>query len=117
MAVPASRLIRFPSPNHDDRTVPQRGLAVDEPLIPGCRTPAHHADRLELVDDLGDAHEDWHRTERQAPEIEVGARENDAYSPVGEPVRKIDDAVVQELRLVDGDDFGGVAEPARDLIG
>src|SRR5438445_7122889 len=117
MAMATTRLIRLPSPNHDDRTVPQCRLPVDEPLIPGSRTPAHHADRLELVDDLGDAHEDWHRTERQAPEIDVGACENDAHSPVGQPVRQIDDAVVQELSLVDGDDFGAVAEAARDLIG
>src|SRR6267378_1898913 len=116
MAMTASGFVGLPSPDHDDRTVPQCRLAVDETLIPGCRTPAHHADRLELVDDLGDAHEDWHRTERQAPEIDIGAREYDAHAPVGEPVRQIDDAVVQELGLVDGDDFGAVAEAARDLI-
>src|SRR6267143_1350036 len=117
MAVPATRFIGFPPTNHDDRTVPECRPAVHEPLIPGGRTPAHHADRLELVDHLGDAHEGRHRAEGQAPEVDVCAGENDAYPAVGEAVRQIDDAIVEELCLVDRDDFCSVAEAARDLFG
>src|SRR2546425_5948502 len=94
MAVPAPCLIRLPAADHDDRTVPECRLAIDEPLIPGRRAPTHHADRLELVHHLGDAHEGGHRTERQASKIDVGARENDAHPAVGEPVRQIDDGII-----------------------
>src|SRR6267143_507765 len=117
MAMTASGFVGLPYNDNDDRTVPERRFAVDEPLIPGRRPPTHHADRLEFVDHLGDAHEGRHRTERQPPEVDVGAGENDAYPPVGEAVRQIDDAIVEELCLVDGDDFCGVAEAARDLFG
>src|SRR5882762_9649073 len=113
----ASRLIRLPPPHHDDRTVPQRRFAVDEPLIAGGRATADDADRLELVHHLGDAHKRRHGTERLTAEIDIGAGENHPHPPIGEPVRQVDDAVVQELGFVDGDDFRGVAQPARDLFG
>src|SRR2546426_6749383 len=90
MAMPASRFVRLPSPHHDRGTVPGSGLSIDEPLIPGRRTAAHDADRLELVHHLGDAHECRHWTERQPPEIDVRPRQNDAHTPVGETVRQVD---------------------------
>src|SRR5213075_2465601 len=103
--------------HHDDRTIPQRRLAIHEPLISRGRSAAHDADRLELVDDLGDAHEGGHRTERKTPEIDVGPGQNHADPRVGEPVGDVYDAVVQELRFVHGDDFGVVAKPAGYLVG
>src|SRR5437016_11332793 len=116
MAVTTPRLVALSSPDHDRRTVPGSGLSIDEPLIPGGRTAAYDADRLELVHHFGDAHECRHWTERQPPEIDVGARENHAHAPVGEAVRQVDNAVVEELGLVHSDDFCAVAQAARDLF-
>src|SRR6266516_522688 len=108
MAMSAPRLIALASTNHDDRTVPQRRLAVHQALIPGRRAAAYNADRLELVHHLGDAHERRHRTEGHPAEIDVGTRENDADPLVGEVVCDIDDPVIQELGFVDRDHpYGG----------
>src|SRR2546428_375625 len=109
MAMAAPRLIALASTNHDDRTVPQRRLAVHQALVPGGRAAAYNADRLELVHHLGDAHERRHRTEGHPAEIDVGTRENDADPLVGEVVCDIDDPVIQELGFVDRDHLGSVA--------
>src|SRR2546427_13227884 len=69
VAVSASRLVRLPPAYHDRRAVPGGGLAVDETLVPRRRSPAHDADRLELVDNLGRRHQDGHGAERLAPEV------------------------------------------------
>src|SRR5207247_10610407 len=52
MTMSAPRLVRLPSPDHDGGAVPQRGLPVHEALIAARGVAAHHADGLELVDDL-----------------------------------------------------------------
>src|SRR5439155_22728555 len=113
MAVTTPRLVALSSPDHDRGTVPGSGLSIDEPLVPSRRTAAHDADRRELVHHFGDAHECRHWTERQPPEIDVRPRENDAHTPVGETVRQVDNAVVEELGLVHGDDFCALAQAAR----
>ena len=117
MAMPTSRFIRLPTADHDDRAVPQRRLAVHQTLVAGRRAAAHDADRLELVYDLSDAHQDGHRAKGQAAEVDVRPGEDHPDTPIGEAVRQIDDPVVEELGLVHGDDLGAVTEPAGDLFG
>src|SRR6266480_4542513 len=53
VTMPAPRLVRLAPANHDDRTVPQRRLAVHQALISRRRAAAHYADRLELVHHFG----------------------------------------------------------------
>src|SRR2546430_11498400 len=80
MAMSTPRLVRLPPAHHDRRAVPGSGLAVDEALVPRRRSPAHDADRLELVDDLGHRHQDGHGAEGLAPEVAVGAGDDHAHS-------------------------------------
>src|SRR5204862_6184352 len=97
MAVPAAGLIRLAAPEHDDGSVPPRRFPFDQPWIARRRPATDHADRLELVDHLRDAHECGHGPEREATEIDVGAGKNDADSTVGEAVGDVHNALVQEL--------------------
>src|SRR6266516_1552938 len=99
MTMPAPRLVRLAPANHDDRTVPQRRLAVHQALVSRRRAAAHYAERLELVHHFRDAHERRHRTERQAAEVDIGSRENVADAPVSEVVRHFVYTVIQYLRL------------------
>src|SRR5438046_9401342 len=69
--MPAPRLVRLPAPHHDRRAFPQGRPSVHETLVAARRAAAHHADSLELVDDLGDREQGGHRTERQPAEIHV----------------------------------------------
>src|SRR2546430_16838408 len=84
MAMPTSRFIRLPTADHDDRAVPQRRLAVHQTLVAGRRAAAHDADRLELVYDLSDAHQDGHRAKGQAAEVDVRPGEDHPDTPIGE---------------------------------
>src|SRR2546426_8334530 len=61
-----------------------RSPSVHETLVAARRAAAHHADSLELVDDLGDREQGGHRTERQPAEIHVDPRQHDPHAAVGE---------------------------------
>jgi len=89
---------------------------VDEALISRGGTATDYADRLELVHHLGDAHEDWHRTERQAREVDVGAARmtRTPRSASGSPNRR---CRRRGTVLVDGDDFGRIAEATARSLG
>ena len=69
------------------------------------------ADGLQLVDELGVREELGHRPERQAPEILVEARDDDPDAALGEVERARDDALTEELSLVDTDDVESLARP------
>src|SRR5438874_2323884 len=84
MTLPAPRLVRLPSPDHDRRAIPEGGPAVDEALVAARRLPAHYANRLELVDDLRDGEQRRHGAEGEAAEIHVDAGEHDPHALVGE---------------------------------
>src|SRR5882762_244371 len=105
MTVPAPRLVRLAAADHDGRAFPQGRLAVHETLVAAGRPAAYYADRLELVDDLGDGEERGHRPERQAAEIHIDPGQHDPDAAVGEPVRGRNDPVIQELHFVDRDHF------------
>src|SRR2546426_7059458 len=98
MTMPASRLVRLPSPDHDGGAVPQRGLPVHEALIAAGRVAAHHADGLELVDDLRDGEQCRHGTEGEASEIHVDAGEHDPHALVGEGVGDRSEEHTSELQ-------------------
>src|SRR5437588_12857073 len=100
MTLPAPRLVRLPSPDHDRGTVPQGGPAVDEALVAARRLSAHHANRLELVDDLRDGEQRRHGPEGGAPEIHVEAGAHDPHSLVGERTRCAHDTSVPKLHLI-----------------
>src|SRR2546426_9144589 len=76
MTVPAARFVGFSAPYHDGRAFPEGRPPVDETLVAARRPAAHDANRLELVDDLGDGEERGHRAERQAAEIHVRSEEH-----------------------------------------
>src|SRR5439155_23994477 len=71
----------------------------------------------ECVHQLGAVHHRRHRAERQAAEIDVRAREDHPDAAIGERVGDLDDAVVEELRLVHGDDLRGGADALYDVGG
>src|SRR5262245_16457406 len=101
MAMATPCLIRFPPPYHNGRAVPAGRSAIDQPLVTAGRTPAHHADRMELVDYLGHGHEGAHRPEGEAPEVHVGTGQDDPDAMRGQVVGDVDNAVVEELGFVD----------------
>jgi len=61
------------------------------------------ADGLELVHELGIREEVGHDAERQPAEVLIEAGDDDAHTAVCERQRRIDDATVEELHLVDAD--------------
>src|ERR1041384_7039241 len=63
VAMPAPRLVRLPASHHDRRAFPEGRPSVHETLVAARRAAAHHADSLELVDDLGDREQRGHRAE------------------------------------------------------
>ena len=68
-----------------------RGLSADD------------ADRVHLVDELGEREQRRHRAERTAEEVLIEAGDDDAHASIGELGGEIDQAFVEELRLVDAD--------------
>jgi len=81
---------------------PQGRLAVHETLVRLAGPTAYYADRLELVDDLGDA--------RSVGSARTAAAENPYRSGQHDPDARLHlpgpatDPIVQELHFVDGDD-------------
>src|SRR5256886_7653413 len=67
--------------------------------IAAGRPAAHHADRLQLVHDLGDREERGHRPEGEAAKIHVDAREHDADTPVRQTVCRRHDPDPKSTRL------------------
>src|SRR2546430_8638499 len=115
--MPAPRLLRLPAPHNDRRAFPEGRPSVHETLVAARRAAAHHADSLELVDDLGDREQGGHRAERQPAEIHVDPRQHDPDAAVGEIVGGDDDPVVQELHFVHGDHLGVGSHRADHALG
>src|SRR5262249_44298657 len=103
VARPAARLVGVEGADQDCRAVERRRLAVDEPLRHRPRAAAAMADRLELVDELSHAEKRRHWAEPEAAEVLRQARGDDARPGLDEAVDRVDDAVVEELHLVDPD--------------
>ena len=66
---------------------------------------AFDADGMDLLDILGDGHQERHRAERLAEIVGVKAGDDDAHALVGKCLDDLDDAEVEELGLVDADDL------------
>ena len=101
VAAAATRLVLLRGADHDRLARVRRRRAVHEALRRRRRAPAAMADRLELVHELGVGQELGHRPERESPEVLIEARDHDACAAVRELERGRDDAVPEELRLVD----------------
>ena len=82
-----------------------RRTPVDQALVATREVAAHDADRLQLGDLFGDRHQVSHHAERFAAKVGVGAGEDHAHAALGEMRGDFDDAHVEELRFVDGDDI------------
>src|SRR5215207_5531220 len=106
VTAPAPRLVALVSADHDRRRVVARGTAVDQSLVAARRVAAHHADRVELVHHLGHREELRHAAEWLAAEVGVGAGEDHASTGPRERGGQVDDAGLEELRLVDRDHLG-----------
>ena len=65
------------------------------------------ADRVQLVGVVGVREQQRHGAERLAAEIAIEARGQHAHAPPDEAERDLDDAVVEELHLVDAHDQRG----------
>jgi hypothetical protein len=99
-AAPAARLVRL------DAADQHRGRLGDEALRSARGRAADRADGVHLGHLFRDGHELGHRREGAPQVVLVEARRDDAHAAVGEPLAHLDDAAVEELRLVDGDDLG-----------
>src|SRR5437764_11185202 len=75
----ATRLIRLGAANHDLRRVIWSRPTPDQPLIAAGGASAEDANRVQLVDDLGDSHQFRHRPEGLTPK--TGIRHGD-YQPM-----------------------------------
>src|SRR5207247_5108931 len=100
----AASLVRLFRADDDDRVVVERGDAVDDPLRARRRFAADDADRLQLLDALGEREERRHGAERLAAEVLIEARADDTSSVRDERTDDMDDAPIEELDLVDADD-------------
>ena len=92
----AARLVRLGATDEDGRRL------RDEALRAARRRAAHGAHGVHLRDLLGDGHELGHRREGAAQVVLVETGGDDANAPVREALADIDDAAVEELRLVAG---------------
>jgi hypothetical protein len=110
MTGPTARLVGVVRPDLDGGAVERSGRAVDQPLGQRGRTAAALADRLKLVDELGDAEQRRHRPEGQSPEVLRQSGGDDAGSPADELLDHAHDAVVEELHLVDADGVVALGE-------
>ena len=115
VAVAAARFVRVERADDDRLTRVGRGPPVDQPLRRRRRPAAAVANGLQLVDELGAGEELGHRAERQAAEVLVEARGDDANAAVSERERGVDDRRLEELHLVDPDDVA--AAGPRDELG
>ena len=70
---------------------------------------AADADGVNLGDVLRRCHQRGHRAERLSGVVHVQTRDDHAHAVVGQPAAHVDDAFVEELRLVDAHhvDVGG----------
>src|SRR5204862_4363878 len=96
----AARLVRVVRADHDRLACERRGHPADEALRHRRGTAAAVADRLELVDELGQAEQCRQLAERAAAEVLREPRGDDARSPPDEGLDRVDDALVEELHLV-----------------
>src|SRR5688500_439369 len=108
-ALPAPRLVCAGCPQE------QTLITHDEPLGVARRVAAHHADGVRLGDVFGDRHHDGHRLERPAQVIGVEPGDDDAFAAAGELRAGGGQILVEELRLVDGDDFSVVVDKPQQL--
>src|SRR3989454_12288399 len=100
MTVPAARFVGFSAPYHDGRAFPEGRPPVDETLVAARRPAAHDANRLELVDDLGDGEERGHRAERQAAGIHVDPGQPDPPTAVRQALCGRQDPRVPAMALL-----------------
>ena len=92
-------------------------LALAEAVRVVRERAAADADRVDLLDVLGDGHQARHRAEGDTEVVGVEARHDDAHAAVGEGLADFDEGVVEELRFVDADDLHLRADLVEDLLG
>ena len=88
----------------DERVVDRRGPAADEALRAGRGLAADDADRAQHRDLVRERQELGHRAERAAREVRVEAARDDVAAALAERLGDLDEAVVEELRLLDADE-------------
>src|SRR4029078_4295246 len=81
-------------------------LSVHQPLSRRCGAAAAMTHGLELVDELRMREKLGHRPEGKPPEVLVEAGDHHTHSAGREFERGHDDALTEELSLVDTDDVG-----------
>src|SRR5512140_2406218 len=108
--MPAARLVALPPTDHDRRRIVAGGPAVDQPLIPARGSAADHADRMQLIHQIGNGHELRHGSEWLAAKVRVRSREYHAGSARSHGSDERDDPGIEKLRLVDGNDLRVVAK-------
>src|SRR5437868_7701157 len=111
----ATRLIRLGAANHDLRRVIGSRPTPDQPLIAAGGASAEDANRVQLVDDLGDSHQFRHRSERLTPKIGIGPGDDHPTPPGSQRGHQLDDAIVEKLGFVDSDDVGSGVDLLGDL--
>src|SRR5690348_18393559 len=104
MAGPASRFVCLRASDHDRRRVVARWSARNESLISARRIAALHADRVQLVYDLGNRQELWHGAKRLTAKVGVRAGDDDANAAIGKRCRERNNRGIEKLCFVDRDD-------------
>src|SRR6267143_2609390 len=117
MAHSAPCLVGLRPSDHDLGRIVGGRTPADETLVATGWTTAEHADRVQLVDHLGDRHQVRHRAKRLPAKICVRSRDDDAPASARQGSHQRDDALIQELRFVDRDDVGHRIDLLSDLRG
>jgi len=109
-----ARLIEVVAAGHDDPFEKGRRLAARQALreVRRLATPGYAACRRQLRHAVGAGQQLWHRPERHATKVQIETGDEHLFTPVDQLQTGIDNAVVEELGLVDGDN--GFRSPPND---
>ena len=80
-------------------------LALCQAVRVLCRVAAVYADGVYLIDILGNSHQRRHRAERLTEEVHIKTCYDYAHTTICQLAADIDNAIIEELRLVDTHDI------------
>jgi len=117
MTTAASGLVAFGAPHVNRGTLSRSRPPVDESLVSSGEITAPNANGVELVDLFGDGEELRDGAEGLSSEVHVRSRHDDSDPPICQSIGHLNHPQVQELGLVDGDDFNTIGHGLGNLNG
>lgn len=111
----AARFIGFLRPDENDRIVVTGRESIYKALGSARFFAAYHADRVEFRNIFRDAHQTWHWAKRFTAEICVQPGHDDSQPTFSQSLNDFDNATVEELYLINGNNGCRRLDTARDF--